>query len=77
MTENITENLTMPLVIELGRKPMTLAQIGELQKGQVLELSQKSTDPVDLVINGKNIGQGELVEIEGQMGVKILSLIGT
>ena len=77
MTENITDNLTMPLVIELGKKPMTLAQVGELQKGQVLELSQKSTDPINLVINGKSIGQGELVEIEGQMGVKILSLIGT
>lgn len=77
MTDNITDNLTMPLVIELSKKLMTLAQVGELQKGQVLELSQKSTDPVNLVINGKSIGQGELVEIEGQMGVKILSLIGT
>lgn len=77
MTENITNNLTMPLVIEISRKPMTLQEVGELQKDQVLELSQKSSDPVDLVINGKNIGQGELVEIEGQMGVKILSLIGT
>lgn len=77
MTENITANLTLPLVVELGRKPMTLAQVGELQKGQVLELSQKPTDPVELMINGKSIGQGELVEVEGQMGVKILSLLGT
>jgi flagellar motor switch protein FliM len=77
MTENITANLTLPLVVELSRKPMTLAQVGELQPGQVLELAQKSTDPVELVINGKSIGQGELVEVEGQMAVKVLSLLGT
>ncbi len=73
----MTENITIPLVVELGRKPMTVQQVGELQKGQVLELSQKSTDPVQLMVSGKNIGQGELVEIEGQMGVKILTLTGT
>lgn len=73
----MTENITIPLVIELGRKPMTLQQVGELQKDQVIELSQKPSDPVNLMISGKSIGQGELVEIEGQMGVKILSLSGT
>lgn len=73
----IVEKITIPLTVELGRKPMTLAQVGELQAGQVLELSQKPSDPVELVINGKSIGQGELVEVEGQMAVKVLSLIGT
>lgn len=77
MTTNIAATLTLPLVVELSRKPMTLAQVGELQAGQVLELSQKPSDPVELVIHGKSIGQGELVEVEGQMAVKVLSLIGT
>ena len=61
MAENLTESLTLSLVVELAKKPMNLQQIGELQAGQVVELSQKSTDPVQLVVGGKNIGQGELV----------------
>lgn len=77
MTENLTESVTVSLVIELCRKPMTLSQIGELKKGQVIELAQTSSDPVELVVNGKSIGQGELVEIEGKIGVKVLSLLGT
>ena len=73
----MTENITVPLVVELAKKPMTLQQVGQLQKDQVLEFSQATSDPVDLVVSGKSIGQGELVEVEGKIGVKILSLSGT
>lgn len=73
----MTDNITVPLVIELARKPMTLQQVGQLQKDQILEFSQSTSDPVDLVVSGKSIGQGELVEVEGKLGVKILSLSGT
>jgi len=31
-------------------------------------------EPVDLVVDGKRIGKGELVEIDGELGVRILSL---
>ena len=76
MTENMKQTVLLPLVVELSRLPMTLQQIGELQKGQVLQLETKPEDLVDLIISGKSIGQGELVEIEGKLGVKIISLLG-
>lgn len=76
MTENLTKNIPIPLIVELGRLPLSLQKIGELQKGQVLQLTQSPGDPVDLIISGKSIGQGELVEVEGKFGVKVLSLIG-
>lgn len=73
----MTENITIPLVVELGRKSMTLQQVGELQKDQIIELTEAPNDPVALVVSGKNIGQGELIEVEGKMAVKILSISGT
>ena len=76
MTENLKQNVQLPLVVELGRLPMTLQQIGELQKGQVLQLSTTPGDPVDLLISGKSIGRGELVEVEGHLGVRVISLLG-
>ena len=76
MTENLKQNVNLPLTVELGRLPVTLQQIGELQKGQVLQMTQSPGDPVDLIISGKSIGQGELLEVEGKFGVKIISLIG-
>lgn len=65
---------TVSLVIELGRIPMTLQQVGEIAKGQVLQLAQTSNDPVNLVMGDKTIGQGELVEVDGKIGVKITSM---
>ncbi|MEI6790436.1 MAG: FliM/FliN family flagellar motor switch protein [Myxococcaceae bacterium] len=73
----MTENITIPLVVELGRKSMTLQQVGELQKDQIIELTEAPNDPVSLLVSGKNIGQGELIEVEGKMAVKILSISGT
>ena len=45
-----------------------------LRPGQVIELSRSPGEPVDLVVAGKRIGKGELVEIDGELGVRILSL---
>ncbi|MBH1988928.1 MAG: FliM/FliN family flagellar motor switch protein [Myxococcaceae bacterium] len=75
MAENKVENLSVQVTIELARKWMTFQQIGELKAGQTLELAQKISDPVQLMVAGQLMGQGELVEIEGQLGVKILSLL--
>jgi flagellar motor switch/type III secretory pathway protein FliN len=37
-----------------------------------VELDGGRTDPVRLMVNGKILGEGELVEIEGSLGVKVL-----
>ncbi|MES2504364.1 MAG: FliM/FliN family flagellar motor switch protein [Myxococcota bacterium] len=76
MTEDLKQSIAMPLVVELARLPLNLQQIGALQTGQVVELKKTSGEPVELTISGKSIGQGELVEVEGKLGVKVLSLIG-
>ncbi|MBL4818815.1 MAG: FliM/FliN family flagellar motor switch protein [Deltaproteobacteria bacterium] len=77
MTESVKSNVEIPLIVELSRLPMTLEKIGELTQGQVIELAQKPGDPVELIVSDKSIGQGELVEVEGKLGVKVLSLLGS
>ena len=74
-TSEIVENLRVPLSIELSRLKYSIQQLGSLTSGQVLELNKKPGDLVDLVVSGKMIGQGELVDIEGELGVRIVSLV--
>ena len=76
MTENLTESISVPLIVELCRKPMTLDQVGQLKKGSILELAQSTSDPISLVLNGKSIGQGELIEVDGKIGIKITQISG-
>ena len=47
-----------------------------LRAGQVIELNRGPGEPVELSVNGKVVARGELVEVEGQLGVRILSLAG-
>ena len=47
-----------------------------LQVGQVVDLNRVAGEPVEMSVNGKVVARGELVEVEGHLGVRILSLAG-
>lgn len=70
----LLEDVTVAMVVELGRVMVSAADVMGLRPGQVIELSRAPGEPVDLVVDGKRIGKGELVEIDGELGVRILSL---
>jgi len=69
--------LPLRLHVVLGEMEMTLGDVGGLAAGTILELDRGKSDPVRLAINGKLVGEGELVEIDGKLGVKIVSWSGT
>jgi flagellar motor switch protein FliM len=73
--EPLLGDIPMVLVVELGRVQLTADEVIRLRAGQLIELGRAPTDPVDLVVNGKLVAKGELVEIEGALGVKILNLV--
>jgi type III secretion system YscQ/HrcQ family protein len=69
-------DIPLQISVELARVPVTADQVVALRVGQVVELHRAPGEPVDLSVNGKVIARGELVEVEGQLGVRILSLAG-
>ena len=70
----LLEDVTVAMVVELGRVMVSAADVIGLRAGQVIELARAPGDAVDLVVDQKRIGKGELVEIDGELGVRILSL---
>jgi type III secretion system YscQ/HrcQ family protein len=70
----LLDDVTVAMVVELGRVTVSAADVVGLRAGQVIELSRQPGEPVDLVVDGKRVGKGELVEIDGELGVRILSL---
>lgn len=70
----LLDDVTVAMVVELGRVMVSAADVMGLRAGQVIELARAPGEPVDLVVDGKRIGKGELVEIDGELGVRILSL---
>lgn len=79
-TEDVSEGgvkpdlgaLPLRLHVIVGEKEFTLAEIQSLVPGTIVELEILKSDPVRLMVNGKVLGEGELVDVEGKLAVKVL-----
>ncbi len=68
-------DLTLQVSIELGRTTMLIKDILDLQRGSVVEFEKLASEPVDILINGKKMAEGEVVVIEKHFGIRITSLV--
>ena len=67
-------DIPVQLTLEMARIQLTADQIIQLRAGHLLELQRKPSDPINLTVEGKVIATGELVEIDGSLGVRIISI---
>jgi type III secretion protein Q len=68
------DDLPVRLAFELGRLELPLAEITTLGVGHVFELGRDTTQPVDILANGRRIGCGRIVDIAGSLGVQIVRI---
>lgn len=67
-------DLPVHLTVEVGRIQMTAAALMNLAPGNLIDLKISPEQGVDLVINGKKVGRGELIRMGDVLGVRILAL---
>jgi type III secretion protein Q len=65
------EDMPVHLTFDVGQKTMTLKQLRQLTEGQAMALDREIQSAVNIRANGANIGQGQLVDIDGRLGVLI------
>lgn len=70
-------DLPLTLHVVLGEKRLTLAELESFGDGALIELDRSPDAPVDLVVNGVRTGRGELVEIDGKLGVRVVEWGGS
>ncbi|NGX53469.1 MAG: hypothetical protein K1000chlam4_00181, partial [Chlamydiae bacterium] len=68
------EKIPVSLTVEVGRVRMTAEELMQLAPGNLVQLPVSPDQGVDLVINGKKMGKGELVKVGEVLGVRILQL---
>lgn len=68
-------DIPVKLTVELGRTRLTIKQLLELAQGSVIELDGLAGEPMDILINGYLIAQGEVVVIEDKYGIRITEII--
>ncbi len=67
----VIDDIPVTMTFEVGRKDITVRDLGDLQEGSVISFPGEDTKEVCLVINGKEIGWGTLVRVGDDIGVKI------
>ena len=70
----IADEIMLDIIVEVGRLQMSIQKLTELQPGNVLEIAERPENGVDLVVNGKRIGKGELLKLGDVIGVRVLDV---
>jgi len=68
-------DIPVQLTVELGRTKMPIKNLLQLAQGSVVELSGLAGEPLDVLINGFLIAQGEVVVVNEKLGIRVTDII--
>lgn len=74
MSPALADTAQLELTVQLGTTRMSLRQLGELAPGAIVPLGRPLAGPFEVRAAGRLIGRGELVDVDGELGVRIVSL---
>lgn len=72
---NLVLDIPVKMTVELGRTKMTIKELLRLSQGSVVPLEGLAGEPLDILINGYLIAQGEVVVVSDKFGVRITDII--
>lgn len=75
--QDITRVLDIPvqLSVELGRTRVPIKYILQLAQGSVVELDALAGEPMDVLVNGYLIAQGEVVVVNDKFGIRLTDVV--
>ena len=68
-------DVPVELSVEIGRTTMTIRETLEMGPGSIVALDRMTGEPVDLLVNGQTIAQGEVVAIDEEFGLRITHVV--
>lgn len=68
-------DIPVQLTVELGRTKIPIKHILQLAQGSVVELDGLAGEPMDVLVNGCLIAQGEVVVVNEKFGIRLTDII--
>jgi flagellar motor switch protein FliN/FliY len=68
-------NIPVQLTVELGRTKITIKNLLQLAQGSVVELDGVAGEPMDVLVNGCLIAQGEVVVVNEKFGIRLTDIV--
>jgi flagellar motor switch protein FliN/FliY len=74
---NLDAILDVPVTIsmEIGRTRIAIRNLLQLNQGSVVELDRLAGEPMDVLVNGTLIAQGEVVVVNEKFGLRLTDII--
>ena len=72
---NMILDIPVQLTVELGRTRVPIKHILQLGQGSVVELETMAGEPMDVLVNGFLIAQGEVVVVNDKFGIRLTDIV--
>lgn len=69
-------DIPIELVVELGRARLTVRELAQLGKDDVIELDRMANEPLDILAGGQVFARGEVVVVDDRVGLRVTELVG-
>ena len=73
-TYNLLLDVDLELSAILGETNIPLKKVLDITKGSIIELDNKTIEPIKLLANGSEVARGEVVIIEDNFGLRITDI---
>ena len=71
----VLENIDVRLTVEVGNAEIKIRDLLRLNEGSIVELDRLAGDPLDILVNGTMIAQGEVVMVGERFGVRFSEIV--
>jgi len=63
--------LEVPVIVQIGRRAMSLAEVVRLSHGSIIELPKRSDEELEILVNNRIVGRGEVVKVGENFGIRV------
>jgi len=68
-------DVSIEISVEIGRTKMPIGELLSLARGSIVELNKIAGESVDIYVNEKLLGRGEIVVVNERLGVRVIEII--
>jgi flagellar motor switch protein FliN len=72
---DLLAGVALRVSVEVGSALVKLSELLSLSEGSIVELDRQANDLLDIFANGTLIAKGEIVNVEGRYGIRVVDVI--
>jgi flagellar motor switch protein FliN len=72
---DLLSGISLRVSVEVGSASLSLSELLRLGEGSVVELDRQANDLLDIFANGTLIAKGEIVEVDGHYGIRVMEVV--